>query len=52
MLFRSQKEDFRARLAQTGADPIAESPEYFRKLLAEEIARWSKVVTASKAKPE
>ena len=47
-----QKEDFRARLAQTGADPIAESPEYFRKLLAEEIARWSKVVTASKAKPE
>jgi len=46
------KEDFRARLAQTGADPIAESPEYFRKLLAEEIERWSKVVRESKAKPE
>ena len=47
-----QKEDFRARLAQTGADPLAESPDYFRKLLAEEITRWSKVVKASKAKPE
>jgi tripartite-type tricarboxylate transporter receptor subunit TctC len=47
-----QKEEFRARLAQTGADPIAESPEYFRKMLHEEIERWSKVVKASKAKPE
>ena len=47
-----QKEDFRARLAQTGADPITESPDYFRRLLAEEITRWSKVVKASKAKPE
>jgi tripartite-type tricarboxylate transporter receptor subunit TctC len=47
-----QKEDFRARLAQTGADPIAESPEYFRKMLHEEIERWSRVVRASKAKPE
>jgi tripartite-type tricarboxylate transporter receptor subunit TctC len=47
-----QKEDFRARLGQLGADPIAETPEYFRKMLAEEIERWSKVVKASKAKPE
>ncbi len=47
-----QKEDFHARLAQLGADPIAETPEYFRKMLAEEIERWSKVVKASKAKPE
>ena len=47
-----QREDFRARLAQTGADPIAETPEYFRKLLLEEIERWGKVVRASKAKPE
>jgi tripartite-type tricarboxylate transporter receptor subunit TctC len=47
-----QKEDFRARLAQLGADPIAEPPEYFRKMLAEEIERWGKVVKASKAKPE
>jgi tripartite-type tricarboxylate transporter receptor subunit TctC len=47
-----QKPDFRARLAQLGADPLAESPEYFRKMLAEEIARWAKVVRISKAKPE
>ncbi|HSR11261.1 MAG TPA: tripartite tricarboxylate transporter substrate-binding protein, partial [Thermodesulfobacteriota bacterium] len=47
-----QKEDFRARLAQLGADPIAEPPEYFRKMLAEEIERWGKVVRASKAKPD
>ena len=47
-----QKEDFRARLAQTGADTITETPEFFRKMLAEEIERWGKVVKASKAKPE
>jgi tripartite-type tricarboxylate transporter receptor subunit TctC len=47
-----RKEDFRARIAQTGADTMTESPEYFRKYLQEEIDRWSKVVKASKAKPE
>ena len=47
-----QKEDFRARLAQLGADPIAETPEYFHKMLVEEIERWGKVVKASGAKPE
>ncbi len=47
-----QKPDFRARLAQTGADTITETPEYFRKMLNEEIARWAVVVKASKAKPE
>lgn len=46
-----QREDFRNKLAQMGADPIAESPEYFRKMLAEEIERWSKVVKASGIKP-
>jgi tripartite-type tricarboxylate transporter receptor subunit TctC len=47
-----QREDFRARLAQTGADPLAETPEYFRKLLHDEIERWGKVVKASKAQAE
>ena len=47
-----RKEEFRARLAQMGADPIAETPEYFRKMLLQEIERWRKVVKASKAKPE
>ena len=47
-----QREDFRTRLAQLGADPIAESPDYFRKMLMEEIERWGKVVKESRAKPE
>jgi len=47
-----KQEDFRARLAQLGADPIAEPPEYFRRMLQDEIERWEKVVKASKAKPE
>ena len=46
-----QREDFRNKLAQMGADPIAESPEYFRKMLGEEIERWSKVIKASGIKP-
>ena len=47
-----QKEDLRARLAQMGADPIAETPEHFSKLLKEEIDRWATVVRESKAKSE
>lgn len=46
-----QREDFRSRLLQMGADPLAESPEFFRKMLLEEIERWSKVVKASGIKP-
>ncbi len=38
-------------ILQMGSDPIAESPEYFRKMLAEEIERWGKVVRASGIKP-
>lgn len=40
---------FRARLSKMGATTVAESPEYFRKWLAEEIERWSKVIKASGA---
>ena len=47
-----QKEDFRAKLAKLGADPIAESPEYFQKMLLDEIDRWGKVVKAAKLKVE
>jgi tripartite-type tricarboxylate transporter receptor subunit TctC len=47
-----QKEDFRIRLAQLGADPITETPEYFRKFLNDEIERWSKVVKAANLKVE
>ncbi len=47
-----QKEDLRKRFAQLGADPIAESPEFFQKFLLEEIDRWGKVVKAAKLKVE
>jgi tripartite-type tricarboxylate transporter receptor subunit TctC len=47
-----QRPEFRERLAQMGADPVAETPEYFAKFLNAEIARWAKVVRESKAKPE
>ena len=47
-----QRPEVRDRLAQMGADPIAESPEFFAKYLAAEIARWARVVRESKAKAE
>ncbi len=46
-----KREDFRGKLAQMGADPLAEPPEYFRKMLNDEIERWGKVVRASGIKP-
>lgn len=47
-----QSKDFQSRLAQLGADPIGESPQFFAKFLQEEIVRWQKVVKAANAKPE
>ena len=47
-----RNDEFRARIAQTGADTITETPEYFRRMLKEEIERWAIVVKASKAKAE
>jgi len=47
-----QKPEFRERISQMGADPLAESPEFFAKYLAAEIARWAKVIRESKARAE
>jgi len=44
--------DFSKRLAQLGADPVADTPEYFANYLKSEIERWAPVVKASGAKPE
>jgi len=44
--------EFKAQLAQMGADPIDESSKFFAEFLREEITRWQKVIQASKAKPE
>jgi len=47
-----QRPEFRERMASMGADPIAETPEYFARYLAAEIDRWAKVIRAAKAKAE
>jgi tripartite-type tricarboxylate transporter receptor subunit TctC len=43
---------FKARYAEFGATPLAGSPAEFAKLIAEETAKWGKVVKFANIKPE
>jgi tripartite-type tricarboxylate transporter receptor subunit TctC len=43
------KPEFRKQLEDLGTAPMTESPEYFKKFLAEEIVRWREIVQQSGA---
>jgi len=47
-----QRPDFQKQLESLGADPIVQSPEYFKRFLAEDIARWEKIIKLAHAKAE
>jgi tripartite-type tricarboxylate transporter receptor subunit TctC len=44
--------EFRAKLIEVGSEPIGDTPDEFRAYIAQELARWSKVVRESGAKLE
>ena len=43
---------FKARLADIGCEPLAGSPADFGKLIADETAKWAKVIKFAGIKPE
>jgi tripartite-type tricarboxylate transporter receptor subunit TctC len=43
----SVSQDFRQRLLDLGAEPVATTPEEFGRLLREEVAKWAEVVKAA-----
>jgi tripartite-type tricarboxylate transporter receptor subunit TctC len=47
-----QSPELKERFAQQGIDPETSTPEQFGKLIAEEYARWTKVIRASGIKME
>lgn len=44
--------DFRARLSDQGADPVANTPEQYTAFIQNEIAKWAKVIKAAGIKGE
>jgi tripartite-type tricarboxylate transporter receptor subunit TctC len=44
--------DIRARFEQLGVDPVGSTPAEAARFLDEEIAKWSRVITTAKVKPE
>jgi tripartite-type tricarboxylate transporter receptor subunit TctC len=47
-----QRPEFQKQLEDLGADPIVQSPEFFKRFLAEDIARWEKIIKVAHAKAE
>jgi tripartite-type tricarboxylate transporter receptor subunit TctC len=43
----SHSPDFRQRLLDLGAEPVAATPEEFGRLLREEVAKWTEIVKAA-----
>ena len=43
---------FKARLADLGVEPFANSPAEFGKFIAEYTEKWGKVIRAANIKPE
>jgi tripartite-type tricarboxylate transporter receptor subunit TctC len=44
--------DVRDRIAQAGSEPVGGSPEAFAKFLADDIAKWSRVIREAGIKPQ
>lgn len=44
--------DVRERIAQTGSEPVGGTPEALAKFLAEDIAKWRRVIPAAGIKPQ
>jgi tripartite-type tricarboxylate transporter receptor subunit TctC len=42
----------KARLAELGGTPFASSPAVFTKFVADDTAKWSKVIQAANIKPQ
>ena len=47
-----QRPEFQKQLEDLGADPIIQSPEFFKRFLGEDIARWEKIIKLAHAKAE
>ena len=43
---------FRAKMTEIGLDPVGSTPDQASLFLQDEIAKWSKVITAAGVKPE
>ena len=47
-----QQADVREKIAQAGSEPVGGTPEAFAKFLADDIAKWRRVIPAAGIKPQ